>query len=148
MGRGETLSRQRDHLLPANPSLDWDLGETGGTVALRMPNNRIALELLSETGPLAVSSANLTGETAARTAQEAERMLGASVEVYLDGGEVGLDYEATGLGSTIIDATGLLIEGGTLRIVRHGVITEAQIDEVLARMPALPEPAAPPEPAA
>ena len=134
-------------ILPANPSLDWDLGETGGTVALRMPNNRIALELLSETGPLAVSSANLTGETAARTAQEAERMLGASVEVYLDGGEVGLDYEATGLGSTIIDATGLLTEGGTLRIVRHGVITEAQIDEVLARLPAPPEPATPAEPA-
>lgn len=120
-------------ILPANPSLDWDLGETDGTVALRMPNNRIALELLSETGPLAVSSANLTGEPAARTARDAERMLGDSVEVYLDGGEVGGDYETdASLGSTIIDATGLLTAGGTLRIVRHGVISEAQIDEVLA----------------
>ena len=139
-------------ILPASPSLDWDLGETGGTVALRMPNNRIALELLSETGPLAVSSANLTGETAARTAAEAERMLGDSVEVYLDGGEVGLDYEATGLGSTIVDATGLL-EGGELKIVRHGVITEAQIEAVLEKFavenaPAeeTPEPEAPSEP--
>ncbi|MHC5796854.1 L-threonylcarbamoyladenylate synthase [Lacisediminihabitans sp. FW035] len=146
-------------ILPASPSLDWDLGETGGTVALRMPNNRIALELLSETGPLAVSSANLTGETAARTAAEAERMLGDSVEVYLDGGEVGLDYEATGLGSTIVDATGLL-EGGELKIVRHGVITEAQIEAVLEKFaaenapaeetaePAVPEaPSEPTEPA-
>ena len=122
-------------ILAANPSLNWDLGETGGTVALRMPNNRIALELLSETGPLAVSSANLTGEIAARTAQDAERMLGDSVEVYLDGGEVGHDYEAAGLGSTIIDAT-TLADGGSLRIVRHGVITEAQIDAVLERFSA------------
>jgi L-threonylcarbamoyladenylate synthase len=114
-------------ILPANPSLDWDLGETGGTVALRMPNNRLALELLSETGPLAVSSANLTGEIAART--------GESVEVYLDGGEVGLDYEAAGLGSTIVDATGL-IDGGVLKIVRHGVITEARIEAVLEKFSA------------
>src|SRR5690606_1183265 len=48
-------------ILPARASLQWDLGETRGTVALRMPSSRIALELLSETGPLAVSSANLTG---------------------------------------------------------------------------------------
>ncbi len=127
-------------ILPANPSLDWDLGETDGTVALRMPNNRIALELLSETGPLAVSSANLTGEPAARTIGDAERMLGHSVEVYLDDGEVGGTYETdASLGSTIIDATGLLIAGGTLRIVRHGVISEAQIEEVLAGLVTPPE---------
>ena len=58
-------------ILPARDSLEWDLGETHGTVALRMPDNTIALEILSETGPLAVSSANLTGSPAARTAQEA-----------------------------------------------------------------------------
>ena len=137
-------------ILPANPSLKWDLGNTNGTVALRMPNNRIALELLSETGPLAVSSANLTGQIAARTAQDAEGMLGDSVEVYLDGGEVGHDYEAAGLGSTIIDATAL-IDGGVLRIVRHGVITEAQIDAVLEKFSAetadSAEPAEPAEPA-
>ena len=135
-------------VLNAQPSLVWDLGDTRGTVALRMPSNAIALDLLADTGPLAVSSANTSGLPSAVDATTAAEMLGESVEVYLDGGEVGLDYEATGLSSTIIDATGLLIEGGTLRIVRHGVITEAQIDEVLARMPALPEPAAPAEPAA
>lgn len=119
-------------ILPARDSLTWDLGETGGTVALRMPNNRIALELLSETGPLAVSSANLTGEPAARTIAEAERMLGDRVEVYLDGGEVGGDYSTdAGLGSTIVDATGLTREGGQLQIVRHGVISDEAIYAVL-----------------
>lgn len=114
-------------ILPARDSLQWDLGETGGTVALRMPDNRVALELLSETGPLAVSSANLTGEPAAQTAAAAEAMLGDSVSVYLDGGAGG---EA---GSTIVDATGLLREGGELKIVRQGVISENAIMEVIGR---------------
>lgn len=123
-------------ILPARESLRWDLGETNGTVALRMPNNRVALELLSETGPLAVSSANLTGQTAAATAADAERMLGDAVSVYLDGGQVGGDYAdaATGTGSTIVDATGLLVEGGSLTIVRHGVISDSAIEAVLAKV--------------
>ena len=123
-------------ILPAQDSLRWDLGETNGTVALRMPNNLVALELLSETGPLAVSSANLTGEPAAMTAADAERMLGESVSVYLDGGTAGGDYDgdAPNTGSTIVDATGLLQPGGTLRIVRHGVISEEAINAVIAGM--------------
>src|SRR5690606_29084816 len=76
-------------ILLANPSLHWDLGDTGGTVALRMPSNTVALELLAETGPLAVSSANLTGRPPATTAAEARDMLGDSVAVYLDAGEGG-----------------------------------------------------------
>lgn len=122
-------------ILPARESLRWDLGETGGTVALRMPDNRYALELLSETGPLAVSSANLTGQPAASTAAEAEAGLGRSVSVYLDGGAAGAGYRdaATGTGSTIVDATGLLNEGGSLTIVRHGVIADDAIEAILAR---------------
>ena len=73
-------------VLPSQPSLSWDLGDTHGTVAVRMPANNLALELLEETGPLAVSSANLTGQSAAITANEAKGMLGDSVAVYLDGG--------------------------------------------------------------
>ncbi len=73
-------------VLRARPMLDWDLGETRGTVAVRMPSHRIALELLSETGPLAVSSANRTGEPAAMTAAEAQVALGDSVAVYLEAG--------------------------------------------------------------
>ncbi|MDZ4045303.1 MAG: L-threonylcarbamoyladenylate synthase, partial [Rhodoglobus sp.] len=63
-------------IVPARSTLTWDLGETRGTVALRMPAHPLALELLSETGPLAVSSANLTGKAPATTAAEAEAMLG------------------------------------------------------------------------
>ncbi len=122
-------------ILPARASLQWDLGETRGTVALRMPDNRLALELLSETGPLAVSSANLTGRTAASTAQDAEEMLGNSVSVYLDGGPVGEAYTGheAGTGSTIVDATALA-DGGELRIVRHGVISDEAIEAVIARV--------------
>lgn len=121
-------------VLPAAPSLAWDLGETRGTVALRMPQHRIALELLSETGPLAVSSANLTGRPAARTAQEASAMLGDSVSVYLDGGEAGTGYahvEGEDSSSTIVDATALAAGMGKLRILRHGVISADQLREVV-----------------
>ena len=119
-------------ILPARSSLAWDLGETRGTVALRMPSNRIALELLSETGPLAVSSANLSGQPAALNAVDAEAMLGDSVAVYLDGGPAGETYESTGdPGSTIVDATGLLKTDGKLIIVRHGVIPESAILEII-----------------
>ncbi|MDI2097470.1 L-threonylcarbamoyladenylate synthase [Ruicaihuangia caeni] len=111
-------------ILPAQSALHWDLGDTHGTVALRMPANRIALELLSETGPLAVSSANLTGQPAATTAAEAETMLGDSVAVYLDGGVAGHDP------STIVDASSLHLPEGKLRIVRHGVIPEQAIRDV------------------
>ncbi len=121
-------------VLPAAPSLAWDLGETKGTVALRMPQDRIALEILSETGPLAVSSANLTGRPAARTAAEAEAMLGESVSIYLDGGEAGTAYERVegkDSSSTIVDATALAAGAGKLRILRHGVITAGQLREVV-----------------
>jgi L-threonylcarbamoyladenylate synthase len=123
-------------ILHAQPSLQWDLGETRGTVALRMPANPIALELLSETGPLAVSSANRSGEPSATTAAEAEAMLGEAVTVYLDGGTAGEAYEALGeragdTSSTIVDATGLDADGGVLRIARAGVVTREQIVAVV-----------------
>lgn len=72
-------------ILMAQPSLTWDLGETRGTVALRMPDHPDALELLSQTGPLAVSSANRSGMPAAMSAHQAQDMLGDSVAVYLEG---------------------------------------------------------------
>ena len=119
-------------ILPARSSLNWDLGEAHGTVALRMPANDIALTVLAETGPLAVSSANLTGKPAARTSADARADLGDSVSVYLNGGEVGsANKSAPDPGSTIVDATGLLDEGGLLRIVRHGVISDEAIREVV-----------------
>jgi L-threonylcarbamoyladenylate synthase len=118
-------------VLPAQPSLVWDLGETLGTVAVRMPEGRVALELLAETGPLAVSSANLTGEAAAISAFDAERMLGDSVSVYLADG-----LSKDGIASTIVDATSLVrrdadSEPGTVRILRDGAVTREQLQEVL-----------------
>jgi L-threonylcarbamoyladenylate synthase len=120
-------------IVRARPTLEWDLGETRGTVALRMPSDKIALELLAETGPLAVSSANLTGQPAATTAREAEAMLGDSVAVYLDGGPVGEAYPGAveRSGSTIVDATALTHPEGKLRIVRHGVIPDDEIVRVV-----------------
>lgn len=112
-------------ILDAQPSLAWDLGETRGTVALRVPNHPIALELLADTGPLAVSSANLTGQPAARTAASAHEQLGESVAVYLEGGEAGSDP------STIIDATALARGTGGIRILREGVISAAALREVI-----------------
>lgn len=114
----------------ANPALSWDLGETGGTVALRIPDNTLALELLQETGPLAVSSANKTGEAPARTAAEAEAMLAESVAVYLEFGET----EGSPAASTIIDATKLSEEGGSLRILREGGVTRDALAELLPQV--------------
>ncbi|WP_159500339.1 L-threonylcarbamoyladenylate synthase [Microbacterium sp. 18062] len=114
-------------VLPAQPSLSWDLGETRGTVAVRMPAHRLALELLEETGPLAVSSANLTGRPAAVDAFSARDMLGESVEVYLDDGP-----SSTGVPSTIVDATAIAHGGtGRVRLLRYGAISFAQLEAEL-----------------
>lgn len=101
------------------PSLMWDLGETKGTVAVRMPDHPIALDLIASVGPIAVSSANTTGHPAATSAAEAERMLGDLVT--LDAGD-----SPVGEASTIVDAT-----TSTPRILRLGAISLAQLDEVL-----------------
>ena len=83
------------------PHLAWDLGETRGTVAVRMPAHPVALELIAQTGPLAVSSANRTGHQPATTMLDARLQLGAAVDVYLDGGPCD-----GGVPSSIVDVTG------------------------------------------
>jgi L-threonylcarbamoyladenylate synthase len=122
-------------ILRSQPSLTWDLGETKGTVALRMPDHKISLALLEEVGPLAVSSANLTGEPAAVTCAQAEGYLGKSVKVYLDGGP-----SPKGEASTIVDLTDLRyetdakgnqVEVGKIRIVRKGALSTAKIRSVV-----------------
>lgn len=117
-------------VLPAQPSLSWDLGETQGTVAVRMPDRRVTLELLEDTGPLAVSSANLTGKRAAVSALDAETMLGDRVGVYLDDGP-----SPTGISSTIVDATSLVARGadepGQVRILRDGAAPREDLVRVL-----------------
>ena len=122
-------------ILKAQPSLSWDLGETKGTVALRVPDHKIALALIEETGPLAVSSANLTGEPAATTCSQAHGYLESSVQVFLDGGP-----SPKGEASTILDLTQLVdtydSEGnvsttGLIKIVRRGALAEAKIRSVI-----------------
>src|SRR5699024_5043710 len=114
----------------AQPSLTWDLGETRGTVALRMPDDEIALDLLRRTGPLAVSSANRHGKSAALTVLDAATQLGDAVEEYLDGGTARI-----GTGSTIIDTT---VEPA--EIVREGSLSAEDIVAVVGDIFTAPEP--------
>lgn len=120
-------------ILPAQPSLQWDLGDTQGTVAVRQPNLQLALDILEETGPLAVSSANATGEPAATNIADAERMLGENIAVYLDGGD-----SRGSEPSTIIDATSLVRaaegEEPRIRILRQGALGRGQIRKVVGNL--------------
>jgi len=99
------------------PTLQWDLGETNGTVAVRMPLHPVAIELLQATGPMAVSSANITGRPPATTVDEAVEQLGESVSVYLDGGASGEPVP-----STIVD-----VSGDLPRLLRAGSVTEEDL---------------------
>lgn len=108
-------------ILLAQTSLMWDLGDTNGTVAVRVPQDPTALALLEQVGPMAVTSANLTGRPAALTVREAQLMLGDAVSVYLDGGPCTDDVP-----STILDCT-----QSEPRILRHGAISQERILEVL-----------------
>jgi tRNA threonylcarbamoyl adenosine modification protein (Sua5/YciO/YrdC/YwlC family) len=104
------------------PSLQWDLGDTRGTVAVRMPDHEVALELLSRTGPLAVSSANRTGMPAATDADRAQQMLGGRVAVIIDGGPTPGSEP-----STIVDVT-----GPTGRVLRLGAVSLERLNEIVA----------------
>lgn len=108
--------------------LRWDLGETRGTVLVRMPDNPIAVDLISRTGPLAVSSANRSGHPPATTMLDARLQLGAAVSVYLDGGPC-----AAAVPSTIVDLT-----AETPRLLRVGALSPEALREIL---PDLPDPA-------
>lgn len=103
------------------PSLQWDLGDARGTVMLRMPLHPVAIELLREVGPMAVSSANVSGSSPAVTADEARNQLGDLVDVYLDAGPS--EQQAA---STIVDLT-----GAAPRILRAGPVSAERIAEVL-----------------
>lgn len=110
------------------PSLAWDLGDTGGTVAVRMPLHPVAIELLTEVGPMAVSSANLSGHPAPEDCDAAREMLGDSVSVYLDGGPTpGIQP------SSIVDVTGKVPV-----LLRAGALTAEQLREVVPDLEVAP----------
>ncbi|WP_306232324.1 L-threonylcarbamoyladenylate synthase [Agrococcus beijingensis] len=118
-------------ILRAQPSLTWDLGDTGGTVAVRVPDHPIATGLLRETGPLAVSSANLHGMPAPTEAAAAAEMLGDRVALVLDAGPVGGSAAAGEQnGSTILDCS----VDGVARIVRQGVLPRETIAAAIGSM--------------
>lgn len=120
-------------ILRAQPKAGMELGETGGTVAVRVPDHEAARALLRRTGPLAVSSANVHGQAPALTCEEAVRQLGDRVAVYLDAGPA-----AGGVASTIVDFVAFP-EG---RIVREGALSESELREVAPQLIGLPEPEA------
>jgi len=107
-------------------SLQWDLGDTRGTVAVRMPDHDVAREILERTGPLAVSSANKTGMPAATDADQAEEMLADDVAVIVDAGPVGQGSVPGAEASTIVDVT-----GSQGRVLRRGALSLERLNEVL-----------------
>ena len=111
-------------ILRARPDLGWDLGETGGTIGVRMPNQDALLTLLRDFGPMAVTSANLTGHPPATSVQQAIGYFGTSVAAYLDGGPT----RGT-TASSIVDCA----HGGP-RVIRQGTISLADLSAV-ADMP-------------
>jgi tRNA threonylcarbamoyl adenosine modification protein (Sua5/YciO/YrdC/YwlC family) len=115
-------------IVPAAATLAWDLGETRGTVAVRMPRHPVTLEVLESTGPLAVSSANRTGEPAPVTADQAREMLGHSVSVYLEAGPT-----PAAVASTIVDLT-----GERPQVRRTGALSREELADVLPGLAELP----------
>jgi tRNA threonylcarbamoyl adenosine modification protein (Sua5/YciO/YrdC/YwlC family) len=115
-------------VLRETPHLAWDLGEARGTVAVRMPDHPVVISLIEQTGPLAVSSANRSGQPPAGSAMDARLQLGASVAVYLDAGPGGDPVP-----SSIVDLTGeapRLLRAGALdpdalRAVVPGLVVTA-----------------------
>ncbi|MFT3832091.1 MAG: L-threonylcarbamoyladenylate synthase [Micropruina sp.] len=107
-------------VVTAHPDLRLDLGDRGDTIAVRVPDHAFTRALLRHTGPLAVSSANVSGRPAAETIDEAVEQLGESVAVYLDAGPA-----AGPVPSTIVDLT------GEPRILREGQLTREQLTQAV-----------------
>jgi L-threonylcarbamoyladenylate synthase len=106
------------------PSLAWDLGDAEGTVAVRLPDDAVARDLLRRTGPLAVSSANRSGRPAATTADAAVAQLGLQAAVVLDGGP-----RQNSQPSTIVDCT-----SPTPRVLRIGAVPLEELREVVPEL--------------
>ena len=106
------------------PSLTWDLGDSHGTVAVRMPLHPVAIELLNDVGPMAVSSANLSGHPAPQDCDAAREMLGDSVSVYLDAGPT-----PSPVASSIVDVT-----GAVPRLLRAGALDVEELRTVVPEL--------------
>ena len=92
------------------------------TVGVRMPDHSLLLQLLIKTGPLAVTSANRSGQPDSFTAQQVDNGLSGRIELILDGGTT-----PGAAPSTVVDCS-----TGALNMLRVGEITREMIDAVLA----------------
>ncbi len=102
-------------------SRDWDLGDDATTIAVRIPRHPLALAVLSRTGPLAVTSANRSGEPTSTTLDGVRSALGDAVAVYL-----GEERPLAGHPSTVVD-----LAGGHVRVLREGAVPGSEIHAIL-----------------
>ena len=107
-------------VLPMLSSLPENLSPTP-TIGLRVPDHNFTRELLRQTGPLAATSANLSGEPSALSAYEVQAQLGGKVDLILDGGE-----SPGGMASTVLNCT-----EDNPAMLREGPLTWENIQAVL-----------------
>jgi L-threonylcarbamoyladenylate synthase len=105
----------------------WDLGGDPATIGVRAPRHPLALALLDASGPLAVTSANRSGEPPARTCDELHSLFGALVSVYLC-----QEDPLEGSASTVVD-----LAHGTPRLLRRGALPRDALAEHLPEAPLL-----------
>jgi len=105
----------------------WDLGGDPATVGVRAPRHPLALAVLQETGPLAVTSANRSGEPPATTCDELHATFGDDVSVYLCE-----DAALGGAASTVLD-----LAHGPARVLRDGSVSRAALAALLPGEPSL-----------
>jgi len=108
-------------VLRESPGIGWDLGDSRGTVAVRMPRHEFALALIERTGPLAVTSANRSGVPTPSNIVEIVEQLGGHVDVFFDNGP-----SSGGAPSTIVD-----LSGKQARVLREGAIPASEIERVI-----------------
>lgn len=107
-------------ILSTGQGVKYDLGNLPDTIAVRMPDHPVALQILERTGPLAVTSANLTGQPPATDCAQAVEYFGNQVALYFDGGAT-----AGNVPSTIVSCV------DEVKILRLGKLTETEIFEVV-----------------
>jgi len=107
-------------VVPKHPSIPLSVS-TAGTLGVRVPSHAALRELLAACGPLAVTSANISGQPSPVTAGEVLDQLGGRIALILDGG-----VTPGGIPSSVVDCT-----GSEPRMLREGPITLAQIENSL-----------------
>lgn len=108
-------------IIPKQPTLPEAVSATD-TVGVRIPDHAVARALLRAAGPMAVTSANLSGQPSPSTAEEVFAQLGGRIDLILDGGKT-----PGGVPSTLVDCT-----AAELKILREGPISLAEIRSRLA----------------